>query len=335
MGQDYTVVIKDSTVLSQICGVNDYNLKLLETYLGYPVFSRGNELTLTGARDSVCCAFRSVVDCLVTGLEKNTSVPCAEVINAFFESHSGEFPAYSSFDDSVENSRAVEDFQNSVIKIPRGLNFVYPKSRQQGLYIREMQKNQVVFGIGPAGTGKTFLAIAQALYLLLSKKCRKLVLTRPVVEAGESLGFLPGDLEQKINPYLRPLYDSMWDLIPGEIIKRLEDSGMVEIAPLAYMRGRTLKNCAIVLDEAQNTTKEQMKMFLTRLGENSFAFITGDTSQVDLPQKTQSGLINAVSILSDKKIDGISIIRLEDKDVVRSPIVRKIIKAYEQADSGK
>lgn len=335
MGQDYTVVIKDSTVLSQICGVNDYNLKLLETYLGYPVFSRGNELTLTGARDSVCSTFRSVVDCLVTGLEKNTSVPCAEVINAFFESRSGDFPVYNSFDDSAENSRAVEDFQGSVIKIPRGLNVVYPKSRQQGLYIREMQKNQVVFGIGPAGTGKTFLAIAQALYLLLSKKCRKLVLTRPVVEAGENLGFLPGDLEQKINPYLRPLYDSMWDLIPGEIIKRLEDSGAVEIAPLAYMRGRTLKNCAIVLDEAQNTTKEQMKMFLTRLGENSFAFVTGDTSQVDLPKKTQSGLINAVSILSDREIEGISIIRLEDKDVVRSPIVRKIIKAYEQADSGK
>lgn len=331
MGQDYTVVIKNSEVLSQICGANDYNLKLLERYLGYPVFSRGNEITLTNAQDSVCTAFRDVVDCLVSGVENKSSVPCTEVINAFFESYSGQYGS----DKPCADSQEVKDFQDSVIKIPKGLQPVYPKSRQQGFYIREMQKNQVVFGIGPAGTGKTFLAVAQALHLVLSKKCRKLILTRPVVEAGENLGFLPGDLEQKINPYLRPLYDSIWDLIPGEIIKRLDSSGMLEIAPLAYMRGRTLKDCAIVLDEAQNTTREQMKMFLTRLGENSFAFITGDVSQVDLPKKISSGLVHAISVLEDKKIEGISIIRLVDKDVVRSPIVRKIIRAYEQAESGK
>jgi phosphate starvation-inducible PhoH-like protein len=181
--------------------------------------------------------------------------------------------------------------------------------------------------VGPAGTGKTYLAIAYALSLVLAKKARKLVLTRPVVEAGESLGFLPGDLAQKINPYLRPLYDAMEALVPFEIIHKMEENRIIEIAPLAYMRGRSLNDAFVILDEAQNTTKEQMKMFLTRLGAGSRAVITGDTTQVDLPRRTDSGLLHAVTIL--KSVDGIHFAYLNTQDVVRNPLIKKIIQAYD------
>jgi phosphate starvation-inducible PhoH-like protein len=182
--------------------------------------------------------------------------------------------------------------------------------------------------VGPAGTGKTYLAIACALSLVLSKKTRKLVLTRPVVEAGESLGFLPGDLAQKINPYLRPLYDAMEALIPSEVIRRMEDSRAIEIAPLAYMRGRSLNDAFIILDEAQNTTKEQMKMFLTRLGTGSRAVIAGDATQIDLPKRDASGLLHALSLL--KNIDGVRFSFLNSTDVVRNPLIKKIIQAYDE-----
>ena len=185
----------------------------------------------------------------------------------------------------------------------------------------------MTFGIGPAGTGKTFLAIALALADVLSKRRRKLILTRPVVEAGENLGFLPGDLSQKISPYLRPLYDAMEDLVPGEVLARLEDNRVIEVAPLAYMRGRSLKNCFVILDEAQNTTKTQMKMFLTRLGEGSKAIITGDPSQIDLPRVQESGLIHAQKVLAGLSEIHCSI--FEKKDVVRSSLVRRIVEAYE------
>jgi phosphate starvation-inducible PhoH-like protein len=181
--------------------------------------------------------------------------------------------------------------------------------------------------VGPAGTGKTFLAVAHALQEVLAKRKRKLVLTRPVVEAGESLGFLPGDLTQKISPYLRPLYDAIETLLPFEILRRLEEQNVIEIAPLAYMRGRSLRDSYIILDEAQNTTKEQMKMFLTRLGENSRAVVTGDITQVDLPKRIRSGLLDAVSILEG--IEDVSITYLNHEDVVRSPQVQRIIQAYD------
>jgi phosphate starvation-inducible PhoH-like protein len=196
-----------------------------------------------------------------------------------------------------------------------------------------MRKFDISFGIGPAGTGKTYLAIAQALSLVLSKKMRKLVLTRPVVEAGESLGFLPGDLAQKINPYLRPLYDAMESLVPYEIIHRMEENRTIEIAPLAYMRGRSLNDCVIILDEAQNTTKEQMKMFLTRIGQGARAVVTGDITQIDLPRRNDSGLLNAVSILSG--VEGLCFSYLHTMDVVRNPLVKKIIQAYEISHSEK
>ena len=188
----------------------------------------------------------------------------------------------------------------------------------------------MVFASGPACSGKTFLVVAEALAQLLSQKKKSLILTRPVVEAGESLGFLPGDFEQKINPYLRPLFDSLESLLPREFLRKMLESGIIEIAPLAYMRGRTLSDSIIILDEAQNTTVQQMKMFLTRIGENSKIFVTGDATQSDLPKKVPSGLVNALEILKD--IDDISICHLSGEDIVRSPLVRKIIQAYEKAE---
>jgi phosphate starvation-inducible PhoH-like protein len=193
-----------------------------------------------------------------------------------------------------------------------------------------MRACDIAFCVGPAGTGKTYLAVAEALRLVLSKNLRKLVLTRPVVEAGESLGFLPGDLAQKINPYLRPLYDAMESLIPYEIIRKMEENRVIEIAPLAYMRGRSLNDCAVILDEAQNTTKEQMKMFLTRIGTGARAVITGDVTQIDLPKRTESGLLHAVEIL--RGVENIHFAFLYTQDVVRNPLIKKIIQAYEEND---
>jgi phosphate starvation-inducible PhoH-like protein len=191
-----------------------------------------------------------------------------------------------------------------------------------------MRKNDICFCIGPAGTGKTYLAIAEALRLVLSKGIRKLVLTRPVVEAGENLGFLPGDLNQKINPYLRPLYDAMESLIPFEVIRKMEDTRIMEIAPLAYMRGRSLNDSMVILDEAQNTTREQMKMFLTRIGSGARAVITGDATQIDLPRRAESGLLHAMEILKD--IEGLHFSYLHTTDVVRNPLIKKIIEAYDE-----
>ncbi len=191
-----------------------------------------------------------------------------------------------------------------------------------------MQERDLVFCVGPAGSGKTYLAVAEALRRLLSRKKRKLVLTRPVVEAGENLGFLPGDLEQKIHPYLRPLNDAMETLLPRDTLHKLEESGMIEVAPLAYMRGRSLNDCIVILDEAQNTTREQMKMFLTRMGERSQIIVTGDMTQTDLPRRIPSGLSHAIEILGE--IEDILIVHLDSADIVRNPLVKKIVQAYER-----
>ncbi|MBQ7646764.1 MAG: PhoH family protein [Clostridia bacterium] len=207
------------------------------------------------------------------------------------------------------------------------------KTVGQQKYVEQIKKNTVIFGVGPAGTGKTFLAVAMAVTALKSKQIGRIILTRPAVEAGEKLGFLPGDLQSKINPYLRPLYDALGEMLGQENFMKLTEKNIIEIAPLAYMRGRTLDDAYIILDEAQNTTPEQMKMFLTRLGNNSKAIITGDTTQTDLPFMKKSGLIEAISILND--IEGISVFRFTHKDVVRHPLVQKIILAYEQNDKKK
>ncbi len=207
---------------------------------------------------------------------------------------------------------------------------ITPKTFGQKKYVDAIEKNSIVFGVGPAGTGKTYLAVALAVYALKKKRISKIILTRPAVEAGEKLGFLPGDLNEKVDPYLRPLFDALQDMLGGDAHLRLIERGELEIAPLAYMRGRTLSNCFIILDEAQNTTKEQMKMFLTRMGENSRIVVTGDITQIDLPAHVASGMKHAIDVLKD--IEGIEVVRLSSKDVVRHELVAKIIEAYSRFD---
>jgi phosphate starvation-inducible PhoH-like protein len=307
----YTIVIGDQDALSVLCGANDGNLRVIEEYLGVPVVTRGNELTVASSDEEICRKFQILVDTVLSSHDSQEASP--ELISTFLAGL-GE-----------DGSLSIHD---SYIMIPHGSRRVYPKTVRQAELISRMQSHDVVFCVGPAGTGKTYLAVAEALKLVLSRQARKLVLTRPVVEAGESLGFLPGDLEQKINPYLRPLYDAMESLIPAETIRKMEESRMIEIAPLAYMRGRSLNDSVIILDEAQNTTREQMKMFLTRLGTGSRAIITGDPTQTDLPSRIESGLADAISVLRD--VPEIAIVTMETRDVIRNPLVKKIVQAYEQ-----
>jgi len=309
------IALDDTSVLADVCGVNDYNLRVIERLMGGRVFSRGNEIFLETPDVENREVFRRLVDQLVESIEDG--LPASpDLIMALHASLTPE--GFSSCGDS---------FLDACIQIPGGFGKVFPRTPNQALYLRGLSCHDITFSVGPAGTGKTFLAMAWALRELLAKNQRKLVLTRPVVEAGESLGYLPGDLGQKISPYLRPLYDSMEALVPYDTVRRLEDSRAIEIAPLAYMRGRSLNQCVVILDEAQNTTKEQMKMFLTRLGERSSAVITGDITQIDLPKKSESGLVHALKLLSS--IDDIFVCRMDGRDVVRNPLVKKIIHAYE------
>ncbi|MCH5157077.1 MAG: PhoH family protein [Clostridiales bacterium] len=224
----------------------------------------------------------------------------------------------------------VDELLNDIVAITSRGKPIKCKTVGQKKYVDLMKKNTITFGVGPAGTGKTYLAVAIAVNAYKAKQVEKIILTRPAVEAGEKLGFLPGDLQEKVNPYLRPLYDALQEMLGLETYGKLMERGTIEIAPLAYMRGRTLSNAYVILDEAQNTTREQIKMFLTRLGENSKMVITGDLTQVDLPKGLTSGLKHAIKILKD--IDDIGIIRLNEKDVVRHPLVQKIVKAYETED---
>ena len=306
-----TIAIDSGDLLSAVCGANDGNLRAIEDSLGGRVTARGNEIRIEGAGESGARMFRALVDGLIA-LAREGSAPDPEQVRALAGSLSAE-----------------GDAQGAFIQIPHAFRRVYPKSPGQAAYIAGMRACELAFCVGPAGTGKTFLAVAEALRLVLSKKIRKIVLARPVVEAGESLGFLPGDLAQKISPYLRPLYDSMEALVPMETIRRLEDSGALEIAPLAYMRGRTLRDCAAILDEAQNATREQMKMFLTRLGPGARAVVSGDATQIDLRRPSESGLAHAVRIL--RGIEGAHFSFLGDADVARGPLVARIIKAYDES----
>lgn len=314
MSNSSAVVLDNPRMLSDLCGVNDQNLRLLEELLGTRIHARGNELYLEQDDESL----RSM---LVRMLEEiNAHVRIGRVLNE--ELIRAVFLSLAENDDEK-----MDLLKEASITLPGRDQKVFPRSVAQAHYLQDMDTYDVVFSIGPAGTGKTYLGVAHALRDVLTRKRRKLVLTRPVVEAGESLGYLPGDLAQKISPYLRPLYDAMESLVPYETIRRMEDQRLIEIAPLAYMRGRSLNDCYVILDEAQNTTREQMKMFLTRIGEGSQAVITGDVTQIDLPRKRHSGLLHAVDLLRD--ISDIRFCYFAARDVVRNPLVQQIIGAYE------
>ena len=317
----YTIVVPDTDLLYKVCGANDSNLRLIENYLGVPVFIRGNEISVSSDDEQINQRFKHILNRILDEADDGTE-PCLDMVKSILQTSSE-----SNFHDDKEF------FNKAIIKIPGGIKSVFPKTKKQANLIHCMRNSSLVFASGPAGSGKTFLVVAEALSQLLSQKKKSLILTRPVVEAGENLGFLPGDFEQKINPYLRPLFDSLEVLLSKEFLRKMLESGIIEIAPLAYMRGRTLSDCIIILDEAQNTTVQQMKMFLTRIGENSKIFITGDASQSDLPKRVPSGLNNALEILND--IDDISICHLSEEDIVRSPLVRKIIQAYEKAEKNE
>ncbi|MDR3356371.1 MAG: PhoH family protein [Spirochaetaceae bacterium] len=312
-----TIVLDGRDLVSAVCGSNDGNLKVLERTLGGKLAVRGNEVRMEGLDETGAALFRSVMDNLISVAREGES-PSPDFVKAL----AGDSEPCGG------TLRHAETIRSGCINIPHGFGKVFPRSGNQAVYVQGMRDRDVCFCVGPAGTGKTYLAIAAALSLVLSKKMRKLVLTRPVVEAGESLGFLPGDLAQKINPYLRPLYDAMEALVPYEVIHRMEENRVIEIAPLAYMRGRSLNEAFIILDEAQNTTKEQMKMFLTRLGKGSRAVITGDATQIDLPKRVDSGLLHALSIL--KNVEGIHFSYLNTTDVVRNTLIKKIIQAYDE-----
>lgn len=304
--------------MQRVLGINDRNLPYIEALLGCDMYVKGNTVSCLSKDETVVNRFQQLIARLKRVSEQQHYFSESEI---FMEFQSLKHASITL--DEVLLPQA--DAKPYILVHNR---FAYPKGPRQETYIKSMEENQIVFGIGPAGTGKTFLAVAYALSQLLSGKRHKLILTRPIVEAGENLGFLPGDLAQKINPYLRPLYDAMESMISVQNIRRLEENGSIEIAPLAYMRGRSLQNAIVILDEAQNTTREQMQMFLTRLGENSSAIITGDISQVDLPRNKDSGLVHAMHILKD--IEGLDFVLFDSRDVVRSRIVSRIIDAYAQ-----
>jgi len=320
------IALDDTRLLADVCGVNDYNLRVLERLLGVPVLVRGNEIHIESADARLRALFSAILGQLLESLDEG--MPASpELITAIHASLTPEGSSPSGPSSPSATASCADLFKESAIQVPGAFSKVYPRTANQALYLRGLSSHDISMAVGPAGTGKTYLAVAWALREVLSKSRRRLVLTRPVVEAGESLGFLPGDLGQKISPYLRPLYDAMEALVPFDVVKRLEENHTIEIAPLAYMRGRSLNNCVVILDEAQNTTKEQMKMFLTRLGEGSAAVVTGDVTQIDLPRKSESGLVHALNVLSS--IDEIFVCRMDGRDVVRNPLVRKIIDAYE------
>ena len=317
-----TIVFDQAAQMQRVCGVNDRNVPYVELLLSGELFVHGNSITYRDMPDREGTGDEQFVNLMMRLkrlAEVREDITEPEIFMEFQALQTGR-------SDSDGEVPAIVEEQNQAISV--GGKVVYPKSFRQRVFIKLMRERQLVFSIGPAGTGKTFLAIAHALAEVLGGRKQKIVLTRPVVEAGESLGFLPGDLAQKIGPYLRPLYDAMEYLLPPAIIRRLEDNGAVETAPLAYMRGRSLNNACVILDEAQNTTTEQMKMILTRLGENSSAVITGDITQVDLPRSRTSGLVHASAIL--REVPGIGFVEFSSADVVRSRLVQRIIDAYEK-----
>lgn len=295
-------------------GPYDENIKFLESLFNVNIHIRGASLIIEGEEKDVL-AIERILNDFASLVEKGHSFSNGDLKSVFKQI-------------AEDTALSLHDFFPKMQIVQAGKRSVTPKSYNQRKFVESVKQNDIVFAIGPGGTGKTFLAVAMAIDYLLEKKVSRIVLTRPAVEAGEKLGFLPGDIEEKINPYLRPLYDALYHLVDAERIARYVETNVIEIAPLAFMRGRTLTDAFIILDEAQNTTSEQMKMFLTRIGFSSKAVITGDITQIDLPSGRISGLVEAVQILS--KVPGLSFCYFDEKDVVRHTLVRLIIRAYEK-----
>lgn len=302
-----------------VFGSCDENIRLLEKEFSVTAVCRGTQVKLTGEAEGVTGA-ANAIDAMLTLLENHTPIEEQTVRYCISLARSGE------------DGRVQELTENFIAITAKGRP-VRPKTLGQKEYLKAIQTHPITFGVGPAGTGKTYLAVAMAVKAFKSKNVERIILTRPAVEAGEKLGFLPGDLQNKVDPYLRPLYDGLYDMLGPETFQRLLEKQTIEVAPLAYMRGRTLDNAFIILDEAQNTSPEQMKMFLTRMGSGSKVVVTGDVTQIDLPDKSRSGLVDALAVL--KNIDGIAQIRFSEKDVVRHRLVQEIVKAYDRATQAR
>ena len=302
-----------------VFGSCDENIRLLEKEFSVTAVCRGTQVKLTGEAEGVTGA-ANAIDAMLTLLENHTPIEEQTVRYCISLARSGE------------DGRVQELTENFIAITAKGRP-VRPKTLGQKEYLKAIQTHPITFGVGPAGTGKTYLAVAMAVKAFKSKDVERIILTRPAVEAGEKLGFLPGDLKNKVDPYLRPLYDGLYDMLGPETFQRLLEKQTIEVAPLAYMRGRTLDNAFIILDEAQNTSPEQMKMFLTRMGSGSKVVVTGDVTQIDLPDKSRSGLVDALAVL--KNIDGIAQIRFSEKDVVRHRLVQEIVKAYDRATQAR
>ena len=313
------VNIFNNKILMEVVGSFDNNLKELEKISGSRIYFRGNSIAIKGDKDANE-KVKDAIQYLIDRFRSDKKIDKNDIITSVNKDMIKD----------IKNQLTVQSLEE-IIKTPK--RSVIPRSKKQKEYVRALKTNQIIMSLGPAGTGKTYLAVAVALTMLLEKKVERIILSRPAVEAGERLGFLPGDMKDKIDPYLRPLYDSLYDLLDYNKIQKKIESGEIEIAPLAFMRGRTLKNSFAILDEAQNATKTQVKMFLTRIGENSKLVVNGDPSQIDLPNKKQSGLIESQTIL--KGIKEISIINFDHQDVMRHPLVTKIVEAYQNNTNDK
>ncbi|MFQ5697740.1 MAG: PhoH family protein [Myxococcota bacterium] len=314
LSEEEALVLEDNGIAQLVFGPGDRNLKLIEDQVGVRVFARGNRVQVRGPTLEAKLARRVVLE-LYQLAKEGVDLHPEEVVESLRMSQERSSPQAAALQagESVEVGRRRR---------------VVPRTENQRLYVRTIRSHDLVFGIGPAGTGKTYLAMATAVQALHRREVGRIILTRPAVEAGESLGFLPGTLTEKVDPYLRPLYDALHDMMdPGEIQRRLE-RGVIEVAPLAYMRGRTLNDAFVLLDEAQNTTSEQMRMFLTRLGFDSCCVVNGDVTQIDLPGSVTSGLTEAASVLAD--VEDIAFVHFNEKDVVRHPLVQEIIRAYDR-----
>ena len=304
-----SVIFHDNNLLMGIVGEFNKNLKELERITGASLYSRGNSILIKSSSEKNEIV-KNAIQFLVNQFLNNGSIENKDIL--------------SSIDQFMINEKVKNTNVTDIIKTPK--KSIIPRSEKQKEYVRALREKEIIISAGPAGTGKTFLAVAIGLTMLLEKKIERIILSRPAVEAGERLGFLPGDMKEKVDPYLRPLYDSLYDLFHFEKIQRMIEIGDIEIAPLAFMRGRTLKNSFAILDEAQNATDTQIKMFLTRIGENSKIVVNGDPSQIDLPNKQASGLDRAKKLLSH--LNEISVVDFDHSDVVRHPLVSKIVKAY-------